>query len=327
MEEDMQAFRRYELRHAAFGIAVFGTLLWAGDAAAQVAIGGAKLIEKDVSGQIAAGTAPIHVGDQVFQNEKVSTQAESLAELALRDDTNVSLGPLSQIVLNKFVYSGDGSTAKQVVLNASKGAFRFFSGNSDHSAYQVTTPQAEIGVRGTIYDVRLEPKGTRIVLQDGALQACLRSNRRVCKDLTDPGTSLFVGPRSIDGPFTPAEKTWDFAEVCGQDAAPCTHTTIADLDLSPTKTRTQLAGLPKSGSNKGRTPTKVVKRPVKSRQAGTPTNQDTGTNVPTVVTPQPAPFIPLGFGFGGGFGGGGFGGRGGGDRGGGGFGGGRGGDR
>ena len=175
----MQAFRRHELRHAALGVAVLGALLWAGDAGAQVAIGGAKLIEKDVSGKPAAATAPmqIHVGDQVFQNEMVSTGAESLAQLALRDETNVSLGPLSQVLLNKFVYSGSGSTAKQVVFDVTKGAFRFFSGNSAHDAYQVTTPQAEIGVRGTIYDVRIEPGGTRVVLQEGAVHACVLRNR------------------------------------------------------------------------------------------------------------------------------------------------------
>ena len=134
-----------------------------------------------------AATGPIHRGDQVFQDEWVRTAAESLAQLALRDETNVSLGPSSQVKLDRFVFDGSGSTAKKVLLDATKGTFRFFSGNSPHDAYQVTTPQATIGVRGTVYDVEIEPGRTRVVLQEGAVHVCVR-NTRLCTDLTEIGT-------------------------------------------------------------------------------------------------------------------------------------------
>lgn len=297
----MHGFRRYELRRAAFKIAFFGAFLWAGSAAAQEAIGGAKVIENDVRGETARATAQIHRGDQVFQSELVRTAAASLAQLALRDETNVSLGPSSQIKLDRFVYDGSGSTAKKVVLDASKGAFRFFSGNSAHDAYQVTTPQASIGVRGTIYDVRIEPGRTRIVLQDGALHACIRGNTRLCRDLTEPGTSLVISARGIEGPFPPAQKAWDFGDQCGRQPSLCARTTIAGLDLSVAKTRTQLASLPGRAGPRRPAPPKTGKRPVRRRHPGRPSYGDEGGDyVPPVVTGPPVvPVIPLLGGFGG----------------------------
>ncbi|HWG06366.1 MAG TPA: FecR domain-containing protein [Beijerinckiaceae bacterium] len=312
----MRAFHRHEPRRAILGAFVFGALFCVGQANAQQAIGGAKIIENQVNGQlIKHDAARMHVGDQVFQDENVSTAAASLAQLVLRDDTDVSLGPSSQIRLDQFVYNGSGNTAKKVVFDATKGAFRFFSGNSAHDAYQVTTPQAVIGVRGTIYDVRLEKRGTRIVLQEGALHACLarRTMTKICKDLNEVGWSLFVGPTSIEGPIPPAQKTWDFNNLCGgrNASAACIRTTVGGIDLSPAKTRTQLASLPRP-VRQGRAPTLVGKKRPPRRQAQLPPDDgDGGTYAAPVAGPVPVvPLLPFagGFGFRGGFGG-----RGGGD--------------
>lgn len=153
------------MRCATLPVAAASVLFWVGSAAAQdAAIGGARLAENDVRGQTSAGTSAIHVGDHVFQNEFVRTAAASSAQLVLRDETNVSLGPLSQVKLDQFVFAGSGSTARRVVLDASRGAFRFFSGNSGSAAYETITPQATIGVRGTIYDVLIEANLTRVVI-------------------------------------------------------------------------------------------------------------------------------------------------------------------
>jgi hypothetical protein len=315
----MRAFYRHEPRRAILGAFVFGALFCVSQANAQQAIGGAKIIENQVNGELTPHpTARVRVGDQVFQDENVSTAAESKAQLVLRDDTDVSLGPLSQIVLNKFVYNGSGSTAQHVVLNATKGAFRFFSGNSDHDVYQVTTPQAVIGVRGTIYDVRIEPgHRTRIVLQEGALTACLVRNRKMCKDLNEPGWGLVVGPTSIEGPNPPARVPWNFNDVCGGQNASgvCTRTTVGSIDLSPAKTRTQLASLPRPVRPMPK-PKPGSKRPPRRQAQLPPDEGDGGTYATPVASPVPVvPLLPFagGFGFRGGFGGRG----GGGDRGGG----------
>ncbi len=157
------------------------------------------------------------------------TGADSLAKFALRDETNVSLGPLSQIKLDRFVYEGSGSTAISVVFSVTKGVFRFFSGKSASDAYQVTTPQATLGVRGTIYDVKIEPNRTIVVVQQGVVRVCIRRTNR-CKDLTVGGSSVVVNSNNIIGPIARTHTTWDFGELCAHSAQLCNRTMFAELE-------------------------------------------------------------------------------------------------
>jgi hypothetical protein len=180
---------------------------------AQTLIGGATVIQNDVRGDIQGHRSKLAVGDRLFQNQTVQTAADSLAKFVFLDLTNMALGPLSQVKLDSFVYNGD-ETAKTVSLTAAKGAFRFISGKSQHEAYQVQTPQAVIGVRGTTYDVLVANGRTLVVLQEGAVNVCVRNSAR-CRELTEPGSSVVVTNNDIDGPIAPANKPWDFGNLCG----------------------------------------------------------------------------------------------------------------
>jgi hypothetical protein len=206
----------------------------AGPALAQAPVGGVKDVRNDVRGQTARRIARIAMGDQVFQNELVRTGSDSLARIVFLDDTTLSIGPTSQVRLDRFVFDRDGM-GKAVVFNAAKGAFRFFSGSSDHGAYRVETPQAVIGVRGTVYDVRVEAGVTTVVLVEGAANVCVRGTTR-CVDLIQPGQSVVVRSAGLDGPAPPGVQNWNFGAYCGADPAQspwCTKTTKLGLDLTP----------------------------------------------------------------------------------------------
>ena len=209
----------------AFGVAT--------PAFAQEAIGGAVLIENDVRGETGGRRKPIALGDDVFRNQVVQTAAASRAKFLFRDLTNMSLGPDSRATLDKFVYNPDG-TARTLTVNAARGAFRFFSGGSPSDAYVVRTPQAVIGVRGTTYDVRIADGRTTVVLQEGAVNVCVRDTAR-CRQLDQPGQSVVVSEDEIDGPIAPADKRWDFGDLCGGAAATfCARTSQFALRPLPT---------------------------------------------------------------------------------------------
>ena len=71
-----------------------------------------------------------------------------------------------------FVFSGGGK-AKQVALNAVRGAFRFITGDSRKSAYTITTPTATIGVRGTQFDFTIDRRGQlNFALFEGQARIC-----------------------------------------------------------------------------------------------------------------------------------------------------------
>ena len=110
-------------------------------------IGNATATKNRVEGIVGGQAQTISTGTEVYSNEVVRTAPNSVADLRFVDDSNLSIGPTSEIVLDKFVYDPTGSTGA-VVLQATRGAFRFVTGKQDKKVYQIKTPFGTIGVRG-----------------------------------------------------------------------------------------------------------------------------------------------------------------------------------
>ena len=100
----------------------------------------------------AAGSRTLATHGSVYMGDLVTTDAGGQAQLKFRDDTRMIVGPNSQLTIDKFVYAGDG-TAKQVTFEATRGVFRFITGNSPKPAYLIDTPVATIGARGSHGDI------------------------------------------------------------------------------------------------------------------------------------------------------------------------------
>jgi hypothetical protein len=83
----------------------------------------------------------------VFSGDKIITGPTGEAQVKFRDETKLVVGPNSTMVIDAFVFS-DQNTARQISINAVKGAFRFITGKSPKDVYSITTPTATIGVRG-----------------------------------------------------------------------------------------------------------------------------------------------------------------------------------
>jgi hypothetical protein len=96
----------------------------------------------------------LEIGASLEQNDRVKTDASGAVEIKFIDDTMLTVSPNSEVVLDKMLFDGD--RAKNVTLRVTKGALRFVTGNSAHEAYQIKTPVATIGVRGTVIDISLD---------------------------------------------------------------------------------------------------------------------------------------------------------------------------
>ena len=110
-------------------------------------IGNATATKNKVEGVISGRNQPISKGTEVFTNETVRTGDASVADLVFLDNTNLSVGPTSEIKLDKFVYDPTGSSGA-VVIQATKGAFRFVAGSQDKRVYEIKTPSGTLGIRG-----------------------------------------------------------------------------------------------------------------------------------------------------------------------------------
>ena len=151
------------------GIAGFCfALLSAWPALAAEPVGQATLIRTEVSGQ----AGPIIVNDEVHRDERIRTSQSGLGQFIFRDGTKLAVGWGSSVVIDKYVFD-DSDSVKRLSIKAAKGTFRWVSGNSKSSAYQIQTPAGTIGVRGTAFDFYVGPDGTTaVVLLNGAASFC-----------------------------------------------------------------------------------------------------------------------------------------------------------
>src|SRR5215472_9170869 len=124
------------------------------------AIGVAASITPSAESGVGTSFATLATGSELHASETVRTGDAGKADLVFIDRTNLTVGPTSEVVLDKFVYDPVGYKGK-VVLQASRGAFRFVTGTQDHSVYQLNTPYGSLGVRGTAFTCEVKPKGQK----------------------------------------------------------------------------------------------------------------------------------------------------------------------
>jgi FecR protein len=102
-------------------------------------IGVAASIKPNVEAGVGANLQTLSPGSELHASEKVRTGNLGQADLVFIDSTNLTVGPKSEVLLDEFVYNPIGSSGR-VVMQATRGAFRFVTGQQDHSAYQLKTP-------------------------------------------------------------------------------------------------------------------------------------------------------------------------------------------
>jgi hypothetical protein len=193
---------------------------------AQARVGEAAVVQNEVVRVGASASTQINVGDGLLRDEVVRTGLASAARLVMADNTNLSLGPSATIKLDRTVFN-DEHSYREIAVRLTTGAFRFVTGNSEKTAYKITTPLASIGVRGTILDILSQRGQTTVVLQEGASIVCTLSFQ--CIQLTQPGDTAII---TTTGGKTTIKKTnnspWTFAATCAAAAGLCTVSDFAD---------------------------------------------------------------------------------------------------
>lgn len=102
-------------------------------------------------------TIPAKPGDAVFPTDTLRTQANGVLGVTLADDTRVSLGPDSEMRLERYVFA-PAEGAMGMVLNFVKGVAAYVSGRMAKlapDAVRLETPAAIVGVRGTTVAIKV----------------------------------------------------------------------------------------------------------------------------------------------------------------------------
>ena len=104
----------------------------------------------------AGATLPAQPGQIVLEGDTLRTGADGKLGLSLQDDTRLSLGPSSEIRLDRFAYApAEGRLG--FVLNVVRGVAAYVSGRIAKlapDAVRLETPAAIVGVRGTTVILR-----------------------------------------------------------------------------------------------------------------------------------------------------------------------------
>jgi len=124
----------------------------------------------------------LEVGADVSVGEVIVTGPAGQVQIVFSDNTRLVVGPGSSLLIETYLMASS-NTAKELTINALSGSFRFITGNSPKPAYTINTPTASIAVRGTEFDIISEPRSTRVMLYEGALQLC--NSAGLCTDVTD----------------------------------------------------------------------------------------------------------------------------------------------
>ena len=193
------------MRHCAVFVLMTMAALTTGDALAaiddQITIGNTRVVVRTVIGTFEGDIRTLALEDDVYHNELIETEDESATKLIFLDETTLTLGPESSVVLDRFVYDPDPSKAS-LVMTATKGIFRFASGKLPKNAYRLHTPAATIGIRGTVLEFAIEP--AEAAGGQAVVRIALDQGEATVRDCRGEQLVLEAG-HSVELNWTPAE--------------------------------------------------------------------------------------------------------------------------
>ena len=118
---------------------------------------------KTVSGQAEivrnGARSAAKVGDPVYEKDTIETGADGSIGITFIDNTVMSSGPNSQIVLEDYKFNSSNFTGS-MLTDMRRGTVSMVSGDiarSSPGAMKVRTPTALLGVRGTRFVIEVKP--------------------------------------------------------------------------------------------------------------------------------------------------------------------------
>ncbi|HEV2302186.1 MAG TPA: hypothetical protein VGR91_11520 [Stellaceae bacterium] len=147
---------------AAAGALLLGTALSSAHAAAtQTRVGVNVAVNPDAVGAD-PGAAPrrMVIGQPVVYEEHVATDRAGQTQIVFLDQSMMSVGPNSDLVVDRFIYDPQRNTG-ELAMSATRGVFRYIGGRLSKLEGRVSlkTPTAAVGIRGGVFLMELGDNG------------------------------------------------------------------------------------------------------------------------------------------------------------------------
>ena len=94
----------------------------------------------------------LNIGKSIFFDERINTTGSGLVQVLLVDGSTFTVGPGSDLVIDKFVYDPNKKSG-EVVASFSKGVMRFVGGkiSKNEGGVTVNTPSGALAIRGGMF--------------------------------------------------------------------------------------------------------------------------------------------------------------------------------
>lgn len=181
-----------------------------------------------ISGPLAAHTVngvvkALSIGSKVDEGDTVVTEKRTYARIKFNDGGEVTLKPNSQFRVESYSFEQGKPKEDAASFNLIKGGLRTITGQigkrGNQDSYQMKTPSATIGIRGTIYDAHFcqgdscgaIPAGLYLAVSNGSVvitnsagtQTTLQVKAGQYVYVQNPVTPPVVLPAKPDIPFNP----------------------------------------------------------------------------------------------------------------------------
>ena len=102
----------------------------------------------------------VNIGDKIYQNDTIGTRRDSSVGIIFEDNTILTLGPKSEIVIDEYVFTPQEGKLS-MIARMLKGTASYLSGiigRQSPESVKFQTPDATIGIRGTKFLVKVDEK-------------------------------------------------------------------------------------------------------------------------------------------------------------------------
>ena len=137
-------------------LAAVPALTWSAPPADQTTIGVVRNSEGQAAVTRGERSFPATAGTKLHSGDTLSTGSDGSLGLTLRDNSSLSIGPQSRMVIDRFLFSpAEGKMA--LIARLAQGSMAYLSGIIGKLApesVRFETPVASIGIRGTYFVVK-----------------------------------------------------------------------------------------------------------------------------------------------------------------------------
>jgi len=158
LQTDLAAFRRACDAAGARAMALSKTRKPSPEIGAAAAVTGTVTAQRPEAG---SPVRRVHSGSVLYYGDDISTDAEGRMQILLLDETVFTVGPDTELTLDKFVYDPFTETGK-ITATLTQGAIKFISGRIAAKTPENVTiklPVGSLGIRGTAFIVTIGEGG------------------------------------------------------------------------------------------------------------------------------------------------------------------------